>query len=384
MNLLPVAWTAGGLVAGAWLLFGLRPLHPLPKPKLARLGVHPTRQRANFGRGGVSVVIPARDEARTLPALLGSLAALDPRPHEVIVVDDHSSDATAEVAVRFGATVVAAPPLPDGWLGKSWAAHVGAGAATGDLLLFLDADTWLSADALDHLAAAGPDGLLSVQPHHVTERAYEQASAFPNLVSMMGSGAFVAWPHTRRSAAFGPCLLTSRTDYERAGGHAAVRGEVVEDLHLARAYRAAGLPVRCRAGGETVRFRMYPGGVRQLVEGWTKNLAAGAAGASPVAVAGAVWWVAACCAVAVTGIAAGGAWIAGSGTVPLAPAVAWAVVALQVHWLLGRIGRFRAWTSVVFVLPLLAFVALFAVSLVRTVLHRPTSWRGRRIDVGVR
>ena len=64
--------------------------------------------------------------------------------------------------------------------------------------------------------------------------------------------------------------------------------------------------------------------------------------------------------------------------------MAWAVVALQVHWLLGRIGRFRAWTSVVFVLPLLAFVALFAVSLVRTVLHRPTSWRGRRIDVGVR
>ena len=97
---------------------------------------------------------------------------------------------------------------------------------------------------------------------------------------------------------------------------------------------------------------MYPGGVRQLVEGWTKNLAAGAAGASPVAVAGAVWWVAACCAVAAAGVAAGIEWIAGSGTAPLAPALAWAVVAVQVHWLLGRIGRFRWWTSVVFVVPL--------------------------------
>ena len=56
-------------------------------------------------------------------------------------------------------------------------------------------------------------------------------------------------------------------------------------------------------------------------------------------------------------------------------------MAVQVHWLLGRIGRFRGWTSVVFVVPLLAFVALFAVSLVRTVLRRPATWRGRRIDV---
>ena len=356
-------------MAGAWLLLRMRPLPTLPATT-----PQPTPS-------AVSVVIPARDEASTLPTLLGSLADLDPRPHEVIVVDDHSSDGTADVATQFGATVVAAPPLPDGWLGKPWAAHVGAGAATGDHLLFLDADTWLSTDALDRLVVAGSDGLLSVQPHHQTERAYEQASAFPNLVSMMGSGAFVAWPRTRRPAAFGPCLLTSRTDYDLAGGHAAVRGEVVEDLHLARAYRAAGLPVRCRAGGETVGFRMYPGGVRQLVEGWTKNLAAGAAGASPVAVAGAVWWVAACCAVAATGVGAGIQWIAGTGGAPVAPALAWAVVALEVHWLLGRIGRFRWWTSVLFVLPLLAFVALFTVSLVRTVLRRPATWRGRALMV---
>jgi 4,4'-diaponeurosporenoate glycosyltransferase len=79
----------------------------------------------------VSVVIPARDEAASLPGLLASLAAQTRPPDETIVVDDHSRDDTAAAAAAAGATVLAAPALPPGWTGKAWACWTGARRATG-------------------------------------------------------------------------------------------------------------------------------------------------------------------------------------------------------------------------------------------------------------
>ena len=140
---------------------------------------------------------------------------------------------------------------------------------------------------------------MSVQPYHVTRRPYEELSAYCNAVALLGSG--VGGARARNGgamAAFGPCLLTSAADYARVGGHAAVRAEIVEDVELAHRYRAAGLPVTCLLGGRLVQFRMYPEGLRQLVDGWSKNLAAGAASTERVAVAGTVLWVASHVAVA--------------------------------------------------------------------------------------
>ena len=154
---------------------------------------------------------------------------------------------------------------------------------------------------------------------------------------------------------------------------------MVEDLHLARRYHTAGLPVACLAGGDTVRFRMYPAGGAQLAEGWTKNLAAGAAGATPWAVAGTVWFVAACGAVA-AGAAGGLArWPAGR-PFPAGALAWWAVTAVELRWLLGRVGRFRWWTAAAFPVPLAAFFGLFARSGWRTLLGRPATWRGRVLD----
>ena len=167
---------------------------------------------------------------------------------------------------------------------------------------------------------------MSVQPHHRTVRAYEQLSAFCNVVSMMGCGAF-AWPRPLGPAvAFGPCLFTSTTAYRAAGGHAAVRGQVVEDVALARNYAAAGLAVRVLGGGELVRFRMYPGGTRQLVEGWSKNLAAGAGAASRLAVAGAVVYVAAAAAASGALAVDGWRWLALGAGAPVVPLVCYGVV----------------------------------------------------------
>jgi 4,4'-diaponeurosporenoate glycosyltransferase len=381
-NLLLVAL---GLVAGAVLLARIPTVGVAGRPAGAPAGAGPPGDRpAAPVPPTVSIVVPARNEAATLPVLLASLARLDPAPHEVIVVDDASTDGTAAVAAAHRVVVVTSDP-PPGWAGKPWACHVGATTASGSHLLFLDADTRLAPDALARLLAehdAG-GGLVSVEPRHVTERGYEQLSAFFNVTAMMGTGAFAPGRGGRGSMAFGPCLVTTAADYRAVGGHAAVAGEVVEDVHLARRYRTHGLPVRCLGGGDAVAFRMYPGGVRQLVEGWTKNIAAGAGLSPRWALAGSIAWVSSCVAVALVGVRAGLAWAAGGGA-PIVPALAWAVVAVELWWMLARLGSWRWWTPWLFPVPLVAFLAVFARSLAVTLVRGEVTWRDRRVPVGAR
>jgi 4,4'-diaponeurosporenoate glycosyltransferase len=341
----------------------------------------------------VSVVVPARDEEQTLPALLRSVAAQRPAVREVVVVDDASRDATASVAQAGGARVVPAGAPPPGWTGKAWACHVGAGATTGDLLLFLDADTVLAPDALAGLltAHARHGGLVSVQPHHDVVRPYEQLSAYFNVAALMASAAFTRrtgadHEPTHAPMAFGPCLLTSRDDLARAGGHEGVRGEILDDAALAAAYHRAGLPVWCAVGGTAVRMRSYPGGLRQLVAGWTKNIASGASDAAPSATAATVAWISAHHAVAVGALLSllvavvgrGSSVVVGS---PALWAVGYVAVALQLRWVLGRTGTFRWWTWALFPVPLLAFDLVFARSLALTVVRRSVPWRGREVSL---
>ncbi|WP_210502424.1 glycosyltransferase family 2 protein [Nocardioides xinjiangensis] len=363
------------------LVADLRTLPPPPSlaPSLAPFLAEPLPT--------VSVVVPARDEEGTLPHLLGSLREQTFPPAEVVVVDDASADDTAGVARAAGARVVPAGTPPEGWTGKAWACHVGAGATRGELLLFLDADTVLAPDALAALVAARAErgGLVSVQPHHVVVRAYEQLSAYFNVVAVMASSAFTRRPATVPMA-FGPCLLTSRGDLERAGGHEGVRGEILDDAALAAAYFRAGLPVWCAVGGTSLRMRSYPGGIGQLAAGWTKNIASGASSAAPGATLATVAWVSAHHAVAVGAIVslvavttgAGGALVAGS---PLLWALAYLGTALHLRWLLRRVGTFRWWAWLLFPLPLLAFDLIFARSAALTAVRRAVPWRGREVDL---
>ncbi|PWN02171.1 glycosyl transferase family 2 [Nocardioides silvaticus] len=359
---------------GQWLVRGLR-------------RVPDAAQRSSGSASSVSVVVPARDEERTLPGLLGSLRDLTVPVAEVIVVDDGSRDRTAAVARAAGARVLPAAAPPPGWTGKAWACHRGAEEAVGDLLLFLDADTVLSTpDALAGLLDLRDrdGGLVSVQPYHRTQRPHEQLSAYFNVVAVMASGAFGRRVPSRPMA-FGPCLLTTREDYRRAGGHAAVRGEILDDVALARAYARAGLPVRCTLGGRAISMRSYPDGIRQLAAGWTKNIASGASAASPVAALLTVGWVAAHHAVAV-GAALSVVEVASGSDGPAAGhpllwAAGWALLAVQLRAILGRIGGFRRWAWAVFPVPLLAFDAIFARSAVLTVVRRSVRWRGRDVDL---
>ena len=346
----PVRWGVGW-----WLLWRL----PGPGP-------------APGGRPPVSVVVPARDEVRTLPPLLESLRRERRPGDEVLVVDDHSADATAEVAAGGGARVLSAPDPPPAWAGKPWACAIGAGSASSPLLVFLDADTRLEPGGLDRVAglAMGRRGLVSLQPFHLVPRAVERLAAFCNLVGVMGTGAFT--PLGDRVAprgAFGPCLATSTDDYRRAGGHAAVADAVLDDVALAQRYRAAGLPVTLRSGRGVVAYRMYAGGLRPLVEGFTKNLAGGASAAGPVVAVLVAGWLAATVAPVV--LLAQVSVAAGLG--------AYALVAVQVHVHLRRLGTFGAATAALYAVPLLVFLAVFARSAVLTALGRPVRWKGRSL-----
>ena len=330
----------------------------------------------------VSVVVPARNEARSLPDLLGSLAAAGTELHEVIVVDDNSTDDTARVAAAHGATVIRLDgDPPAGWTGKNLACATGASAATAPLLLFVDADVILGRGSIPKLivAHATRGGLVSVQPHHRVVRIYEELSAACNVVSMMGSGAFAAWSNRSRPAAFGPCLMTSAADYASVGGHHSVRDDVVEDVRLAHRYAAHGLPVTVLVGGTDVSFRMYPGGLGQLIEGWTKNLSAGSRLAHPLSVVVAVGWVTACLSVGVLGIRS----VFHARTIEPRDAALhvalWMAVAIEFRWMLRRIGAFRWLTAVLHPLPMWAFVGLFLRSTWLNTVRRTVRWRGRQV-----
>lgn len=359
-----VGWLAG------WLLFG----RPSRLPAVAPGGAGP--EVSDDMSPSISVVIPARDEELSIGRLLGDLRDCLPPGAQVVVVDDGSEDATAEIAASFPFVDVVDPgEPPDGWTGKPWACRAGAILATGEVLCFVDADVRLAPGALEAVARQVHDrgGLVSVLPRHEPVRPYEELSAVFNVMSVMGVG---AGRRDGGTGAFGPLLAVRRRDYETLGGHEAVAGEVVEDLALARHWAAAGQGVASFTGGDLVAFRMYPGGLRALVEGWTKNFATGAAATSPVRMLGAVAWVSG------MGSAAGLAVEALGGSAPAAAAAAaWLAWSAQLWVMFRAVGRFRALTAVAFPVPLAAFVAIFARSLWMTAVRRRVTWRGRQVAV---
>ncbi len=325
----------------------------------------------------VTVIVPARDEATNLPGLLDSLHTGDVRPAEVIVVDDDSSDGTGAVAEAHGATVVRPGPPPPGWAGKPWACEAGAAAAAHRRLVFVDADVRFAAGGLAAVLAAHDvaDGLLSVQPRHDPGGRVEQLSAVFNVCAVAGSG---GGPPGAARVAFGPCVVVERATYARLGGHAAVAASIVEDLDLGRIARSCGVGVTALRGGRLVRFRMYPGGWRPLVQGWTKNIARGAGGAPPWAVAATVLWVAGLAAVATASLLGVVHWATG-GPFPWVPVAGYAAVAAHTAWAFARVGHFRTITAITYPVALAVFLGVFACSVVAVVTRRPVRWRNRRV-----
>ncbi len=358
------------IAAGCLWALGVLALWRVPRCRAGAPGPRPA----------LSVIIPARNEERTLPRLLASLRAQRPPPEEVLVVDDGSTDATAAVARGGGARVLASAPLPEGWRGKTWACHQGAAAAAGTALLFVDADTWFEPDGLRRMVDTWRrhGGVLSVGAYHEVVRPYEELSAYFNLMMTLGVGAFtVRGAAVQPAGLFGPCLLLDRDTYARSGGHAAVRGRILEHYALAAVFRRQAVPMRCCGGRGVFHMRMYPGGVRDLVAGWSKAFASGAADTPLPLLLAAVGWLAGSL------LAAQGVVVAAGGRAPLLAALAvYGLFAGRVGWGLRQIGSFRWWTALAYPVPLAFYLAVFARSAILAVRRSTVVWKGRGVPAG--
>lgn len=244
----------------------------------------PSDRRAAPAR--VSIIIPARDEAHNLPRLLRSLERIDHEDLEVIVVDGGSRDATADIAQAFAARdprvrLIHEPPLPRGWVGKCWACWRGRQSATGEWLLFTDADTFHEPDSLSRVLAFAQ----AEDADFVTGLSWQELGSFGERVAMpptftliqaaTGGSGEATFSDPARAIANGQYMLWRAEAYDALGGHEAVAGSIVEDLALARLAAARGVRGRFIDLGRLVGVRMYSGW-RSMLAGWRKNVATGA------------------------------------------------------------------------------------------------------------
>src|SRR5436190_3284054 len=253
----------------------------------------------------VSVIVPARNEEACLASCLESVVTQTGIDFEIIVVDDASTDRTAEVARSFSTadigegaltrpndhtnhggtvtparpklTLISAPPLPENWTGKNNAMAAGAKVATGKWLLFSDADTVHKPGSLVRAVAEAEQhgaALLSYSPEQEVHTFWEKTVMpviFAELATTYPPQA-VNDPASPIAAANGQYLLISREAYDAIGGHTKIASDLLEDVAMARLVKSSGRKIFFRYGGDAVRTRMYRSWT-QMKEGWTKNLA---------------------------------------------------------------------------------------------------------------
>lgn len=223
----------------------------------------------------LSVVVPARDEAQRIGPLLDLLIGA-PDIAQVIVVDDRSSDSTAEIARAAGATVVSGRELPAGWAGKAWALQQGLAVADGDWVLMLDADTRPDprlARALVRRAEADRLDLLTVAGRFDCPTApgrWLHAAMLTSLVYRFGAPGTAT--RADRLMANGQCMLIARSVAIECGGLEPVAGETVEDIAWARWLAAAGHRVGFLDAADLLEVRMYED-FAETLRGWGRSIA---------------------------------------------------------------------------------------------------------------
>jgi glycosyltransferase involved in cell wall biosynthesis len=270
-------WIAGCLVGGLWLLrvievaFGMRKIDNITDPEWDLQSPRPR----------VSIVVPARNERETIEPALTSLLSLDYDNYEVIAVNDRSTDRTGEIIDRLAGASngklrsVRVSELPPGWLGKPHAMWQGAQQASGDWLLFTDADVVFRPDALrravayaeaeqaDHLAlfpememhTAGERMMMALFVMYVMLRFRPWKAADPASREYLGGGVF---------------NMIRRTVYEQIGSFRALRMEVVEDMKLGKLVKVNGFAQRCALAPGLIKIHWVVGAFG-FVRGVTKN-----------------------------------------------------------------------------------------------------------------
>lgn len=371
MSLVILSWVAAGCALIPALLF----------LKNLRLYLPPSRKDGE--RPGVSVLIPARNEERSIAESVAAALASQGVDLEVVVLDDHSEDRTAEIVSWIAARdprvrLAFAPALPPGWCGKQHACAVLAGFARKPVLVFVDADVRLAPDGLARAAAfleASGAGLVSGVPRQETGTFLERL-LIP-LIQFVLLG-FLPVERMRRSqhpaygAGCGQLFVARRADYEKAGGHAAIRSSLHDGIALPRAFRRAGIATDLFDATEVAVCRMYRS-AGEVWRGLAKNATEGVASPGKIVPATLLLLAGQVLPFVLLGLALAGV---------LPPAVVWgAVPGALAAWLPRWVGarRFRQPLDGALLHPLgiVVFLLIQWYALARQLLGRPSGWKGR-------
>ncbi len=270
----------------------LRTVPPAENKGLQPFVVFGTRE--NFKDVGdkkiVSILIPARNEIKNLPETLPRVLRHNA---EIIVLDDESTDGTTDYLEKLSSQysnlkVIRGQPLPKGWGGKNWACQQLSQAATGDILIFTDADVFWEKDTLESLLefrSKNNAEFVSVWPRQLTVSWLEVVTV--PLVDQILLGALpylgVKYlPFAQFSAGNGQLMLWMREAYKKVGGHEAFKNEVLEDVRMGQQAKRIGLKIALALGGNVMSTRMYRNDA-DVIKGFSKNIVA-AIGSKPLLV----------------------------------------------------------------------------------------------------
>ena len=367
------ATLVGMLALGVWLYL-----------LLARGGFWLARERDDRGEPpapaawpAVTAVVPARDEADVIARSIGSLLAQDyPGPFRVILVDDQSTDGTAETALAAARALdaegrlemIRGAPLPSGWTGKLWALSQGVARAAAEAPAYVwltDADIGHAPDGLRRLVSRAEHGSLTltalmVRLHCASWPERLLIPAFVFFFQMLFPFAWVNDPRNRLAAGAGGCMLVRREALERAGGIAAVRAEIIDDCALARRLKHQGpiwLGLASRA--ESLRPYVTVGQIGRMIS----RSAYAQLGYSPLMLAGTLVGM------ALTYLAPPLLSVFGHGPARLLGASAWALMAISFQPMLRIYRRSPLWGLA---LPLIG--ALYSLFTLQSALD---VWRGK-------
>lgn len=346
----------------------------------------------------VSVIIPARNEARNIRRCVESLTSQAYKNIEIIVIDDRSTDATPEILSNiqqaaegnpqetsfFPLSIIHGSELPPGWAGKPHALHQGYQASHGDWLCFIDADTFANSTLINSTYQAA----LSLQADMLTILTYQELGTFwekvilPLVFSALAVGfpaRQVNDPHSPDAIANGQFILIKRQVYQAVGGHAAVRDQIAEDKAIAVLVKKAGYHLVLADGRELARTRMYTS-LPEIWEGWVKNIYLGMQDRPWLLLLGAMVGFAAALLLPLWTVAGfawilnGGGWIAG---VIMAESLALWTYLLYQRYQVNQAMEIPSWYALTLPLGALIFTAMMITSVYNVYTGRGIVWKGR-------
>lgn len=326
----------------------------------------------------VSVIIPCRNEEINIGELIDCLIKSDYPLHEIICVDDNSNDRTAEIIQSYSRVkLITIKSRPDGWNGKPYALTTGARAATGDVLLFLDADVRLSERAIGKIIGEfEQSGIVSIQPYHRMKKLRESLSLLFNMVSVAGTG--ITLPRPKQRGMFGPVLMIDREQYFNLGAHDMVKSSVIEDYDLGRYYSKNGIKYSLKLGNQDISFRMYPESLASQKEGFVKNIVKGASKAGLLTNILTLIWIFGLTSLPILMVKS---YIEMNIINIVFSSAMYLINILYLNMVSSNLGNYNKLIIIFYPIALLWFHYIFAMSLIRKYIIRSVNWKGRKIKI---